>query len=86
MFPARNFTHLIGNDMAPGTGKASARHSMHAFLYPLFSHQVAKGLLNSWAGFLVPLEWYHLETQALRYPETVVDYFQCLLNYFPYTP
>ena len=72
--------------MATGTGKVSELHRMHAFLYSLFSHPVAKGLSTSWAGFLVPPERYPLETQVLQYPETDADYCHCLLNYFPHMP
>lgn len=57
MFPPRNFTHLIGNDMAPGTGKASALHSMHVFLYSLFSHPVAKGLSVNFMGWISGAAW-----------------------------
>jgi len=39
-------------------------------------------LLTSWAGFLVPHERYHLETQVLQYPETDdADYFPCQITF-----
>jgi hypothetical protein len=74
--------------MAPGTGKASALQRMQGFLYSLFSHPVATELsVTSWAGFLVQFLRYHLERLVLQYPETdVLDYLNCLLNYFPHMP
>jgi hypothetical protein len=57
MFPPRKFTRIIGNDMAPGTGKASALHTMHAFLYSLFSHPVAKGMSVNFMGWISGAAW-----------------------------